>query len=345
MMMVGKVLAHHRIVAKLGEGGMGSVWKAQDTHLDRFVALKVLPVDRLSDAVRKRRFIQEAKAASALNHPNIITVYDVADAEGIPFIVMEYVQGKTLDQIIGRRGLKLTTGLKYAVQIADALARAHSAGIIHRDLKPSNVMVTEAGLVKVLDFGLAKLTDPAHPDEGTPTRTLLAKDELLTEEGVIVGTVAYMSPEQAEGKMVDARSDMFSFGSVLYEMLAGRRAFQGDTKVSTLSAILSSEPQPLHEIREDLPREVESIVTRCLRKDLDRRIQHMRDLKLALEELQEQSESGSLMAAPSRKTVSSRRWLVAGLIGGLAIAALAWFGITRSKPAANARTIPVTSYP
>jgi Tol biopolymer transport system component/serine/threonine protein kinase len=345
MMMIGKVLAHYRIVEKLGEGGMGSVWKAQDSHLDRFVALKLLPVERLSDDVRKRRFIQEAKAASALNHPNIITVFDVADAEGIPFIVMEYVQGKTLDQVIGRKGLKLSTALKYAVQIADALARAHSAGIIHRDLKPSNVMVTEAGLVKVLDFGLAKLTEPAHLDEDTSTRTLLAKDERLTEEGIIVGTVAYMSPEQAEGKTVDARSDMFSFGSVMYEMLAGRRAFQGDAKVSTLAAILSSEPPPLHEIREDLPLEVERIVTRCVRKDLDRRIQSMRDLKLALEELQEQSESGSLIAAPARKPVSGRRWLVAGLIGGLAIAALPWFAMTSGKPAANGRTIPVTSYP
>jgi len=343
--MVGKVLAHYRIVEKLGEGGMGTVWKAQDTHLDRFVALKLLPVERLTDEVRKRRFIQEAKAASALNHPNIITVFDVTEAEGIPFIVMEYIQGKTLDQAIGRKGLKLATALKYAVQIADALAKAHSAGIIHRDLKPSNVMITEAGLVKVLDFGLAKLTEPAHPDEDTSTRTVFGNDELLTEEGVILGTVAYMSPEQAEGKTVDARSDMFSFGSVLYEMLAGRRAFQANAKLSTLSAILNSEPEPLHKIREDVPRELESIVARCLRKDLDRRIQHMRDLKLALEELQEQSESGSLMPAPARKSVSSRRFLAAGLIGGLAMGALAWFGMPRSTPVSNTRTIPVTSYP
>ena len=232
--MIGKVLAHYHILEKLGEGGMGTVWKAHDTHLDRFVALKLLPPEYVSDSMRTRRFTQEAKAASALNHPGIITVHDVAEAEGVQFIVMEFVQGKTLEELIGRKPLKLSTALRYAVQIADALAKAHSAGIIHRDLKPSNIMITDDGRVKVLDFGLAKLTESAPGDSGS-TQTLTVAEQPLTEEGLIVGTASYMSPEQAEGKALDARSDMFSFGSVLYEMISGHRAFQGGSRVSSES--------------------------------------------------------------------------------------------------------------
>src|SRR5712671_5080846 len=202
--MVGKVLAQYQICEKLGEGGMGVVWKARDTHLDRFVALKTLPAEKLADPERKRRSVQEAKAASALNHANIVHIYDIAEADGIQYISMEYVPGKTLDQLIGRKGLRLNEALKYAVQIADALAKAHSAGIVHRDLKPSNIMVTDDGLVKVLDFGLAKLTEQGLPNESVDTRTL-RQEAAQTEEGVIVGTTAYMSPEQAEGKPVDAR--------------------------------------------------------------------------------------------------------------------------------------------
>jgi serine/threonine protein kinase len=233
--VTGQTILHYNIVEKLGEGGMGVVWKARDTHLDRFVAVKVLPVEKLKDAERQRRFVQEAKAASALNHPNIVHIYDIAEADGTPFIAMEYVPGKTLGQLIGRKGLPLGEALKHAIQIADALAKAHTAGIIHRDLKPSNVMVTEEGVVKVLDFGLAKLAEPATGEFGE-TATLRASEGPGTEEGTIVGTTSYMSPEQAEGKRVDARSDIFSFGSVLYEMISGRRAFHGDSKLSTLSA-------------------------------------------------------------------------------------------------------------
>src|SRR5436305_9176127 len=229
--MVGKVLAQYQICEKLGEGGMGVVWKARDAHLDRFVALKTLPAERLADPERKRRSVQEAKAASALNHPNIVHIYDIAEADGVQFISMEYVPGKTLDQLIGRKGLRLNEVLKYSVQIADALASAHSAGIIHRDLKPSNVIVAENGHVKVLDFGLAKLTE-ISTGEFAETATMRAQDAPRTKEGVIFGTVAYMSPEQAEGKKVDARSDIFSFGSVLYEMATGEKPFHGDTKWS-----------------------------------------------------------------------------------------------------------------
>src|SRR5882762_1498538 len=204
--VTGRTLLHYNIVEKLGEGGMGVVWKARDTHLDRFVALKILPGEKLSDPERKRRFVQEAKSASALNHANIVTIYDIADAEGIPFIAMEYVPGRTLWELIGRKGLPLSEALKYAIQIADALAKAHAAGIIHRDLKPSNIMVTEEGVVKVLDFGLAKLMEPAG-GESSQTKTLRTEESSATEQGTILGTVAYMSPEQAEGKKVDARSD------------------------------------------------------------------------------------------------------------------------------------------
>jgi serine/threonine protein kinase len=280
--MVGKVLAQYQISEKLGEGGMGVVWKARDTRLDRFVALKTLSAEKLADPERKRRFVQEAKAASALNHPNIVHIYDLADADGVQFIAMEYVAGKTLDQLIRRKGLRLNEALKYAIQIADALAKAHSAGIIHRDLKPSNIMVTENGLVKVLDFGLAKLAETATGEFGE-TATVRAPEGPNTEEGTIVGTIAYMSPEQAEGKKVDARSDIFSFGSVLYEMVTGRRAFHGDSKLSTLSAILKDDPKPVSSIMPDVPRDLEKIISHCLRKDPERRFQHMADVKTLLD--------------------------------------------------------------
>ncbi len=232
----------------------------------------------------------EARAASALNHPNIITIYDIDEAEGVHYIAMEHVEGKTLDRLIARHGLRVNEALKYAVQMATALAKAHSAGIVHRDLKPTNVMVTDDGLVKVLDFGLAKLTEAAPTGDAETAVTV----EPTTEEGTIVGTVGYMSPEQAEGKPVDARSDIFSFGSVLYEMLTGQRAFQGETKASTIAAILREEPKPLSQVVEGLPREVERLVKRCLRKDPAHRFQHMDDLKVALEELKEESDSGEL---------------------------------------------------
>ncbi|MBZ5581416.1 MAG: protein kinase [Acidobacteriia bacterium] len=315
--MVGQTLSHYRVLEKLGEGGMGVVYKAFDKRLDRFVALKVLPPGMAGDPNRKFRFVQEAKAASALNHPNIITIHDISFDSGIDFIAMEYVDGKPLDRLIGHKGLRLGDALRYAVQIADALAKAHSAGIVHRDLKPSNIMVTGEGVVKVLDFGLAKLTEPAGADS-EETRTLKPQ----TAEGVIVGTVAFMSPEQAEGKPVDGRSDIFSFGSVLYEMLTGQRAFGAATKVSTLAAILRGQPKPLAEAGSAAPQEVERVLHRCLRKEPQRRFQTMSDLKVALEELKEESDSGALEAAPPARR-APRPWL----LGAVALAALAAAGL------------------
>src|SRR5579859_1704639 len=296
--MLGQTISHYSILEKLGAGGMGVVYKARDLRLDRFVAIKVLPSEHIADPERKRRFVFEARAASALNHPNIITVHDVASEDGMDYIVMEFVVGKSLDQRIGRKGLKLSEVLKYGSQIADALSAAHAAGIVHRDLKPGNIMVTESGLVKVLDFGLAKVAA-----SGPMAATLTTKQ---TEEGAIVGTIAYMSPEQAEGKPVDVRSDIFSFGSVLYEMITGRQAFRGESKLSTLSAIIAKDPVLPSSIVPETPMELDKLILRCLRKDPDRRLQHMGDIKIALTELKEESESGRLVPGSGTLVLPNR---------------------------------------
>jgi eukaryotic-like serine/threonine-protein kinase len=326
--MTGQRLLHYEILDMLGQGGMGVVYKARDTHLDRFVAIKVLPAEKVVDPERKRRFVQEAKAASALHHSNIITIHDIAETDGLDYIVMEHVDGKTLDALIPRSGMRLAEALKIAIQIAGALAAAHAKGIVHRDLKPANVMVTPDGIVKILDFGLAKLTEPVSPSPDAETRTMKAP----TEEGTILGTVAYMSPEQAEGKPVDARSDIFSFGALLYEMVTGRRAFRGDTKISTLSAVLHQEPKPL----ENVPHDLEKLITRCLRKDPDRRFQYMKDLKVELEDLKEESDSGSLAGTPLPIRPARRRlwFLTAGALALAAVTAVAFWSLKKSEPAA-----------
>lgn len=321
--LIGRTIAHYRIDEKIGEGGFGMVFGAVDLHLNRRVALKLLSPTRLPEADRAHRFAQEARAASALNHPSIITIHDINTADGVTFIAMEYVRGKPLDRLIGRKGLPVIEALTYAVQIADALSVAHAAGIIHRDLKPQNVMVTEKGLVKVLDFGLAKLVvSDEHAASAAPGEIATAEYAPVTQEGVIAGTSAYMSPEQAEGKRVDARSDVFSFGAVLYEMITGRRAFQHETTLSTLAAILNQEPSPISQVAPEIPREVERLIARCLRKDPDRRPQHMSDLKLALEELKEELARGgpaptTIPLAPARPRVRLVTMLaVAGMIAG-----------------------------
>ena len=295
--MIGQTLLHYRIVEKIGEGGMGVVYKAIDTHLDRPVAVKILPPDKIADPERKRRFVLEAKAASALHHPNIVVIHDIASDRGVDFIVMEYVDGQSLDHLIGRRGMKLGPALGVAIQIADGLAKAHSAGIVHRDLKPTNVMVTSGGLVKILDFGLAKLADPIVPAAGERTMTIAQAEKPRTEEGFAVGTAAYMSPEQAEGGAVDARSDIFSFGVLLYEMLTGQRAFQRESRMKTLAAVLNDDPRPASDVNEAVPAEAERLLIRCLRKDPQRRWQTISDLRVALQDMKEDSESGKLPVA------------------------------------------------
>ena len=315
--MVGKTLRSYRIESKLGAGGMGVVYKAVDSRLDRPAAIKVLGASAFT-AEREKRFVQEAKAASSLNHANIVTIYDIdtqeVDGKPIHYIAMEYVAGETLDHVIGRKGLGVRTAVKYASQIADALAAAHAAGIVHRDLKPSNVIVTPQGVVKILDFGLAKLNEEGQADAFA--ETVHGDGAALTEAGTILGTVAYMSPEQADGKRVDARSDIFSFGSVLYEMVTGRRAFSGGSKLSSLSAVLHTEPHPPSEAVPDIPVELDRIIARCLKKDPARRWQSMADVKVALDELRDEMDSSSVdlrrSGAGSRVALPAKRWLAAG---------------------------------
>jgi eukaryotic-like serine/threonine-protein kinase len=297
----GKQIGGYVITELIGKGGMGMVFQARDTRLNRTVAIKALPPHCFADPERKRRFLQEAKAASALNHPNIVTIHGLAEEKGMDFIVMEYVSGKTLDQLNPRKGLPLKQALKYSLEIADALAAAHAAGIVHRDIKPSNIMVTSQDRIKVLDFGLAKLTDPAGADH--------MPNSFETEPGKVMGTAAYMSPEQAEGKSADARSDIFSFGALVYELVTGRRPFQGESALRILSAILSQEPPPVRSLVADAPPEIEKVVARCLRKDPARRYQHMGDVRLALEEALEEVNAPA-KAPAARKPPRRRLWLV-----------------------------------
>jgi eukaryotic-like serine/threonine-protein kinase len=273
----GERVGPYEILSLLGVGGMGEVYKARDTRLHRIIALKTLPSGQVADAERKRLFLVEARAASRLNHPNIVTIYDISEENGICFIAMEYIAGTTLEQA-NADGVPLKDAMKYAAEIADALAAAHSAGIIHRDLKPANIIITEDSRIKLLDFGLAKLTEPSLP--GAETETAAPR----TISGAIVGTAAYMSPEQAEGRELDPRSDIFSFGLVLYEMLCGQRAFRGDSSISILAAILHDEPPSLRDIKASIPPSVEQHVTRCLRKDPALRFQSMSEVKQALAE-------------------------------------------------------------
>lgn len=329
--MIGATLGHYKVLEQLGEGGMGVVYKARDLKLERVVAIKVLPAQHTADDARKARFAQEARAASALNHPNIVIIHDIAEDNGVDFLVMEYIAGKTLDAVIPRDGLRVDEALRYATQIASALTAAHEAGITHRDIKPGNIMVTDKGMVKVLDFGLAKLREEAPPSPEDATRINRPK----TEQGAILGTVAYMSPEQAEGKTVDARSDIFSFGSVLYEMCTGRRPFTGDTPMSTLSSILRDEPKPVRQVSEGIPSELERVVARCLKKQPARRFQSTADLEIALDELREESNSGKLLVAPVARPASTSRktWIAAAVVVAV-VAGGAWLWSRRTPPAA-----------
>ncbi len=335
-------LLHYEILGEIGRGGMGIVYRARDTHLDRLVALKVLPPDKVADPGRKQRFIQEAKAASALNHPNIVTIHDINSDGGVDFMVMEYVEGKTLDDLAGAKGMRAVQALKYAIQIADALAKAHGSGILHRDLKPSNVMVTEEGRVKILDFGLAKLLEPE--DSAPDAATLSARP--LTQEGAVLGTVAYMSPEQAEGRKLDGRSDIFSFGSVLYEMVTGRKPFTGDSRVSMLSRILNEDPAPPGQVAASIPPELEKAVLRCLRKDPARRYQTMADLKVALEDVEAESASGAQTQAQAAHVPSRRRWAWTALLPVLLAAGFfTWRAWRAPQPAEPLRAVALTTFP
>ncbi len=319
--MAGKQIGPYQITGIVGKGGMGRVFKARDTQLNRSVAMKVLPAGHFSNPERKKRFLDEAKSASALNHPNIITIHGILEQDGTDFIVMEYVSGKTLDRFIGHRGLTLKQAVKYAVEIADGLAAAHAAGIVHRDIKPSNIMVSEQHRVKILDFGLAKQTEQAETSQDAS----IAAEAPLTNPGLVFGTAAYMSPEQAEGKRVDARSDIFSFGALLYEMVTGRRAFQGQSTVSIMAAVLNQQPPTPRALVATLPAELERVILRCLKKEPERRIQHMDDVKLSLEDVLQEIDSPSAPAPAQKRT--SRAWLTAAIcVAAVAVAFGAWLG-------------------
>ena len=276
--MSGEILQHYADLEKIGEGGMGVVFKARDTRLNRTVVIKALHPDKARDADPRRRFFQEAQAASALNHPNIVIVYDIGSENGIDFIVMEYAKGSPLDVVLLGGPLKPELVVKYGTQIADALLAAHDSGIIHRDLKPGNVIITSQGAVKLLDFGLAKVTDKASRDQFN-----VEAASAVTAEGCIVGTAAYMAPEQALGKPVDPRTDLFSLGAVLYEMLTGRRAFEGDSAISTLTAVLRDEPTDICILNREAPQALADVVYRCLKKQPEDRYACAADLKADLE--------------------------------------------------------------
>lgn len=285
-LVAGKLVGHYKIIKPLGKGGMGEVYLADDTKLDRKVALKLLPAQFTNHKERLQRFIREAKAASSLNHPNIITIHEIGEAEGASYIATEFIDGQTLKQR-QRTKMELTEILDVSVQVASALQAAHAAGIVHRDIKPDNIMLRPDGIVKVLDFGLAKLTEKPQPS--TPANSQI--DTMVraqTRPGTVMGTIDYMSPEQARGQVLDQRTDVFSFGVVLYEMAAGRIPFSGATSADALVAILDKEPVPLGEYSPDIPAEFERIVSKALRKDREERYQTIKDLSIDLKSLKEE---------------------------------------------------------
>jgi Tol biopolymer transport system component/predicted Ser/Thr protein kinase len=326
---IGSTFSHYRIVSKLGAGGMGAVYKAEDTRLLRFVALKRLSEEFARDPQALTRFRREAQAASALNHPNIVALHDIANDAGVDYLAMEYVEGKSLDKLITSKGLAPAKAIGYATQIAGALAAAHAAGIVHRDIKPANLIVTPEGQVKILDFGLAKLAERPAAESKSPTAELT-----LTETGAILGTVAYMSPEQASGHEIDHRSDIFSLGIVLYEMLAGRRPFQGKSQVDLLHAIVY---QPLPPV-DSIPPRIEEILEKALNKDPNERYQHAGDLCLDLKHAQ-LPVRGAAFKAIDRSTSGSRPWIPWALAGAIALLLAALGGISfaylRRKPPAG----------
>jgi hypothetical protein len=319
--MTGKTLGHYRVLTLLGRGGMGEVYAAEDLKLKRKVALKTLPPEMAANKERRRRFEREAQAVAALNHPGIVTIYSVEQDAGTAFLTMELVEGKTLAEAVPPGGMPADEFLPIAIQVADAVQAAHERGILHRDLKPGNVMLTADGRIKVLDFGLAKLTD-------TDPRADL-HGSMTTSAGQIVGTVSYMAPEQAEGKPIDHRADIFGLGVLLYELAAGVRPFQGETNLTILAGLMRDDPRPIAELRQDLPPAVGAIIQKCLEKDPAKRFQSAGDLRAKLEDVREGQRPRLRRPAP--------RWAYAAS-GAIVLltAGVSWWALQPPSPEATA---------
>ena len=343
----GQMLSQYRVLERIGSGGMGEVWRAQDTRLGREVAIKVLLAEVADDPSRLKRFEKEALSASALNHPSIVTIFDFGTTGSVSWMAMELVQGRTLREILTDGALPIKRLLQMAVQLTDGLAKAHEAGIVHRDLKPENVMVTKDGLLKILDFGLAKLSQP----EGDPAGSLASTMTRATEPGVIMGTVGYMSPEQASAQVVDYRSDQFSFGSVLYEMATGKRAFEGKTKPETLAAIIRDEPEPIGTVNPQVPVPLRWIVERCFAKDPEERYASTKDLArdlLSVRNHLSDATSGAESLTVSARSRRSRAWIPAVIVAAVVVllGATAWWIRSRvwQNPLDGARFSRFTSW-